>query len=123
MEACEEMTCPGSSSEAPSGSPLEQVKLKGLPFPDSQFPGVGSRCLYFSYAVLWSPPVPDLRMGSPGPRRFCVFALSSVGVGWSFSPWGPRSREKLVVMSILTTRMERSGSAVPSLQILGPLPV
>lgn len=25
----EEMTCPGSSSEASSGSPLEQVKLKG----------------------------------------------------------------------------------------------
>lgn len=53
----EEMTCPGSSSEASSGSPLEQVKLKGLPLPDSQFPGVGSRCLYFSYPVIWSPAV------------------------------------------------------------------
>lgn len=70
VEAWEEVRCPGSSFEAPSGSPPEQVKLKDLPLPDSQFPGVGSGCLYFPYAVIWSLSVPDLRVGSPGPRRF-----------------------------------------------------
>lgn len=111
------MTCLGSSSKAPSGSRLEQVKLKDLPLPDSQFPGVGSRCLYFSYAVIWSSSVPNFKVGSPGGRRFYVFAPSCVGVGWCSSPRG--TQEKLAAMSALTTRLEVVALQCP-VQILDP---
>lgn len=49
MEAWEEVRCPGSSFKVPPRwSPREQVKLKDLPLPDSQFPGGGVWASAFS---------------------------------------------------------------------------